>query len=153
MYRSNLRRVSKFKKFTQLSAEKSATSSILTSKNSLSKTCLKRANQKPREKSTKYSSLYTKVLKDENLSFIGRFKIHRKNKRASLERRSEGMTLESVYVLCFQMMEKARQQISIEEDSVMGATALSDVLQKYLEAERLHNDRPMNYEGRTLSIF
>lgn len=63
------------------------------------------------------------------------------------------MTLESVYVLCFQMMEKARQQISIEEDSVMGATALSNVLEEYPEAERLYNDRPMNYEGRTLSIF
>ena len=51
------------------------------------------------------------------------------------------------------MMEKARQQISIEEDSVMGATALSDVLEEYLEAERLHNYRSMNFEGRTLSIF
>ena len=56
-------------------------------------------------------------------------------------------------MLCLQMMEKARQQISIEEDSVMGATALSNVLEEYPEAERLYNDRPMNYEGRTLSIF
>ena len=77
MYRSNLRRVSKFKKFTQLSAEKSATSSIPTSKNSLSKkTCPKRANQKPREKSTKYSGLYTEIFKDGDLSFIGSFKVY-----------------------------------------------------------------------------
>ena len=108
MSRSNLGRVNKFKKFTQGSAESSATFSIPTSQNSLSKTCPKRANQKLREKSTKYSGLYTEVLKDGDLSFIGRFKIHGKNKRVSLGRRSEGMILKSAYVLRLQMMEKTR---------------------------------------------
>ena len=153
MSRSNLGRVNKFKKFTQGSAENIATSSIPTSKNSLSKTFPKRANQKLREKSTKYSGLYTEVLKDGDLSFIGRFKIHGKNKRASLGRRSEGMTLESAYVLRLQMMEEARQKISMEEDSVIGTPTLSDVFEEYLEAKRLHNGKPMNSEGRTLSIF
>ncbi len=116
MSRSNLRRVNRFKKFTHVSAENSATSSIPTTKNSLPKACPKRANQKLREKSTKYSGLYTEVLKDGDLSFIGRFKIHGKNKRVSLGRKSEGMTLESAYVLRLQMMEKARQKILMEED-------------------------------------
>ena len=119
MSRSNLGRVNKFKKFTQGSAENSATSFIPTPKNSLSKTFPKRANQKLREKSTKYSDLYTEVLKDGDLSFIGRFNIRGKNKRVSLGRRSEGMTLESAYVLRLQMMEKARQQISMEENSAI----------------------------------
>ena len=105
MSRSNLGRVNKFKKFTQRSAENIATSSIPTSKNSLSNTFPKKANQKLREKSTKYSGLYTEVLKDGDLSFIGRFKIRGKNKRISLGRRSEGMTLESAYVLRLQMVE------------------------------------------------
>ena len=139
MYRSNLRRVSKFKKFTQLSAENSATSSIPTSKNSLSKTCLKRANQKPREKSTKYSSLYTKVLKDGYLSFIGRFKIHGKNKRVSLGRGSEGMTLKSAYVLRLQIMEQARHQIPMVKDFRVEAATLSEVFEEYLEAKKFHN--------------
>ena len=135
--RSNLGRVNKCKKFTQGSAENSATSSIPTSKNSLPKTFPKRANQKLREKSTKYSGLYTEVLKDGDLSLIGRFKILGKNKRVSLGRRSEGMTLESVYVLRLQMMEKARQQISMEEDSAIEAPTSSDVFEKYLEAKKL----------------
>ena len=153
MSRSNLGRVNKFKKFTQESAENSATSSIPTTKNSLSKTFPKKANQKLREKSTKYSGLYTEVLKDGDLSFIGRFKIQGKNKRVSLGRRSEGMTLESAYVLRLQMMEKARQKISMEEDSAIEAPTLSDVFEQYLEAKKLHNGRPMNSEERTLSIF
>jgi len=82
--RSNLGRVNKFKKFTQGSAENYTTSSIPSSKNSLTSSCPKRANQKLREKSTKYSGLYTEVLKDGDLSFIGRFKIYGKNKRVSL---------------------------------------------------------------------
>jgi hypothetical protein len=116
MSRSNLRRVNRFKKFTHVSAENSATSSIPTTKNSLPKACPKRANQKLREQSTKYSGLHTVVLKDGDLSFIGRFKIRGKNKRVSLGRRSEGMTLDSAYVLRLQMMEKARQKILMEED-------------------------------------
>ena len=152
MSRSNLGRVNKFKKFTHESAENSAISSIPTTKNSLLKTCPKRANQKLREKSTKYSGLYTEVLKDGDLSFIGRFKIHGKNKRVSLGRRSEGMTLESAHVLRLQMMEK-RQQISMEEDFAIEAPNLSDVFEEYLEAKKLHNGRPMNSEARTLSIF
>ena len=104
-------------------------------------------------KSTKYSGLYAKVLKDGDLSFIGRFKIRGKNKRVSLGRRSEGMTLESAYVLQLQMMEKASQQISMEEDSAIEAPTLSDVFEEYLEAKKLHNGWPMNSEGRTLSIF
>ena len=142
--RSNLGRVNKCKKFTQGSAENSATSSIPTSKNSLPKTFPKRANQKLREKSTQYSGLYTEVLRDGDLSSIGRFKILGKNKRVSLGRRSEGMTLESVYVLRLQMMEKARQQISMEEDSAIEAPTLSDVFEEYLEAKKLYNGRPMN---------
>ena len=153
MSRSNLGRVNKFKKFTHGSAENSAISSIPTTKNFLLKTCPKRANQKLREKSTKYSGLYTEVLKDGDLSYIGRFKIHGKNKRVSLGRRSEGMTLESAYVLRLQMMEEARQKISMEEDSAIEAPTLSDVFKEYLEAKRLHNGRPMNSEGRILSIF
>ena len=116
MSRSNLRRVNRFKKFTHVSAENSATSSIPTTKNSLPKACLKRANQKLREQSTKYSGLHTVVLKDGDLSFIGRFKIRGKNKRVSLGRTSEVMTLESAYVLRLQMMEKARQKILMEGD-------------------------------------
>ena len=153
MSRSNLGRVNKFKKFTQGSAENSATSLIHTPKNSLSKTFPKRANQKLREKSTKCSGLYTEVLKDRDLSFIGRFKIHGNNKRVSLWRRIKGMTLESAYVLRLQMMEKARQQISMEEDSAIEAPTLSDVFEEYLEAKKLRIGRPMNSEGRTLSIF
>ena len=60
MSRSNLGIVNKFKKFTHESAENSAISSIPTTKNSLLKTCPKRANQKLLEKSTKYSGLYKK---------------------------------------------------------------------------------------------
>ena len=63
------------------------------------------------------------------------------------------MTLKSAYVLRLQMMEKARQQISMEEDSAIEAPTLSDVFEEYLEAKKLHNDRPMNSEGRTLSIL
>ena len=63
------------------------------------------------------------------------------------------MTLESAYVLRLQMMEKARQQISMEEDSAIEAPTSSDVFEKYLEAKKLHNGRPMNYEGRTLFFF
>ena len=63
------------------------------------------------------------------------------------------MTLESAHVLRLQMIEKARQQISMEEDSVIGAPNLSDVFEEYLEAKRLHNGRPMNSEERILSIF
>ena len=110
MSRSNLRRVNKFKQFTHVSTENSAISSIPTTKNSLQKNFPKRANQKLREKSTKYSGLYTEVLKDGDLSLMGRFKIHGKNQRVSLGRRSEGITLESAYVLRLQMMEKARQK-------------------------------------------
>ena len=153
MSRSNLGRVNKFKKFTNGSAENSAISSIPTTKNSLLKTCPKRANQKLREKSTKYSGLYTEVLKDGDLSFIGRFKIHGKNKRVSLGRRSEGMTLESAYFLRLQMMEKARRQISMEKDSAIEAPTLSDVFEEYFEAKKHHYGRPMNSEERTLSIF
>ncbi len=153
MSRSNLGRVNHFKKFTQKSAENSATSSIPTSKNSLSKTFPKRANQKLREKSTKYFGLYTEVLKDGDLSFIGRVKIRGKNKRVSLGRRSKDMTLESAYVLRLQMMEKARQQISMEENSAIEAPTLSNVFEEYLEAKRLHNGRQMNSEGKILSTF
>ena len=63
------------------------------------------------------------------------------------------MNRESACVLRLQMMEKARQQISMEENSVIGAPTLSDVFEEYLEAKRLHNGRPMNSEERTLSIF
>ena len=63
------------------------------------------------------------------------------------------MTLESAYVLRPQMMEKARRQISMEEDSAIEAPTLSDVFEEYLEAKRLHNGRPMNSEEWTLSIF
>ena len=116
MSRSYLGRVNKFKKFTHVSAENSAISSIPTKKNSLLKTCPKRANQKLREKSKKiFWSLYSSF-KDGDLSFIGRFKIRGKNKRVSLGRRCEGMTLESACVLRLQMMEKARQKILMEED-------------------------------------
>ena len=59
MSRSNLGRVNKFKKFTHVSAENSAISSIPTTKNSLLKTCPKRANQKLRGKIHKiFWSLY-----------------------------------------------------------------------------------------------
>ena len=51
------------------------------------------------------------------------------------------------------MMEKTRQQISMGEDSVIGVPTLSDVFEKYLEAKRLHNGRPINSEGRTISSF
>ncbi|MEL0330522.1 MAG: hypothetical protein VXB74_17925 [Deltaproteobacteria bacterium] len=78
-------------------------------------------------------------MKDGDLSFIGRFKIRGKNKRVSLGRKSEGMTLESAYVLQLQMMEKASQQISMEEDSAIEAPTLSDVFEEYLEAIKLHN--------------
>ena len=139
MSRSYLGRVSKLKKSTHVSAENSAISSIPTTKNPLLKNFPKIANQKLREKSTKYSGLYTEVLKDGDLSFIGRFKIHGKNKRVSLGRRSEGMTLESAYFLRLQMMKKARQQISMEEDSAIEAPTLSDVFEEYLEAKKLHN--------------
>ena len=127
MSRSNIRRVNRFKKFTHVSAENSATSSIPTTKNSLLKACPKRANQKLREKSTKYSGLYTEVLKDGDLSLIGRFKIRGKNKRVSLGRRSEGMTLESAYVLRLQMMEKARQKFKWRK---IQAPTLSDVFEE-----------------------
>ncbi len=49
------------------------------------------------------------------------------------------MTLESAYLLRLQMMEKARQQISMEEDSAIEAPTLSDVFEEYLEAKKLHN--------------
>ena len=92
-------------------------------------------------------------MKNVDSSFKGRFKIDGKNKRVSLGRRSEGMTLESAYVIRLQMMEKARQQISMEEDSAIEAPTSSDVFEEYLEAKKLHNGRPMNSQGRTLSIF
>ena len=63
------------------------------------------------------------------------------------------MTLESAYVLRPQMMEKARRQISMEEDSAIEAPTLSDVFEEYLEAKKHHNGRPMNSEERTLSIL
>ena len=122
MSRSNLRIVNRFKKFTHVSAENSAISSNPTTKKSLLKTCPKRANQKLREKSTKYSGLYIVVLKDGDLSFIGRFRIQGKNKRVSLGRRNEGMTLESAYVLRLQMIVIACQQISMKEDSIEAPT-------------------------------
>ena len=92
-------------------------------------------------------------MKNVDSSFKGRLKIDGKNKRVSLGRRSEGMTLESAYILRLQITKKARQQISMEENSVIGVPTLSDVFEEYLEAKRLHNGRPMNSEERTLSTF
>ena len=63
------------------------------------------------------------------------------------------MTLESAYVIHLQLMEKARRQISIEEDSAIEAPTLSDVFEEYLEAKKHHNGRQMNSEEKILSIF
>ena len=64
-----------------------------------------------KEVATKYSGLYTEVLKNGDISFVGRWRCPRnKTKAIRLGRKSKGMTPEPAYALRLNMMDQEKKE-------------------------------------------